>query len=154
MTTDLIALIAELSKPEYSDLTNLEAAQVINAKTVSVRKQVSTRDLKEWLIEQGLWAKLRIAASTESTLGTLRGVCLSIVDWVDDSAGKVQSVDLDRQSVGQMIDALTTAGMVTQSQAAAFMSLGNATVKWSEYNGLPEVGIGLVINARKQMGDK
>jgi hypothetical protein len=154
MTTDLIALIAELSKPEYSDLTNLEAAQVINAKTVSVRKQVSTRDLKEWLIEQGLWAKLRIAASTESTLGTLRGVCLSIVDWVDDSAGKVQSVDLDRQSVGQMIDALTAAGMVTQSQAAAFMSLGNATVKWTEYNGLPEVGIGLVINARKQMGDK
>jgi hypothetical protein len=154
MTTDLIALIAELSKPEYSDLTNLEAAQAINAKTVSVRKQVSTRDLKEWLIEQGLWAKLRIAANTESTLGTLRGVCLSIVDWVDDSAGKVQSVDLDRQSVGQMIDALTTAGMVTQSQAAAFMSLGNATVSWTSYNGLPEVGIGLVINARKQMGDK
>jgi hypothetical protein len=154
MTTDLIALIAELSKPEYSDLTNLQAAQAVNAKTVSVRKQVSTRDLKEWLIEQGLWAKLRIAANTESTPGTIRGVCLSVVDWVDDSAGKVQSVDLDRQSVGQMIDALTTAGMVTQSQAAAFMSLGNATVKWTEYNGLPEVGIGLVINARKQMGDK
>jgi hypothetical protein len=53
-----------------------------------------------------------------------------------------------------MIDAIVDFGLATQSQASEFMALGNSTIPWTLHNGLPEVGIGLVINARKQMGEK
>jgi hypothetical protein len=151
---DISPLVQELSNPEYALLTDAEAAEKVNKKSVLIRNEVSTSVLKRWLIESGLWSAIRMAGIDQQSPREIRGVCLSIIDWVDDSSGKVQSVDLDRQSVVSMIDAIVDFGLATQSQASEFMALGNSTIPWTLHSGLPEVGIGLVINARKQMGSK
>ena len=50
------ALDNELAKPEYTGLTDQQAASAVNAKTVSVRVPVDTGDLKFAMIGAGIWS--------------------------------------------------------------------------------------------------
>jgi hypothetical protein len=45
--------------------------------------------------------------------------------------------------------ALVQAGIVTQQQADALSALADVSIPWTESVGLPEIGVGLVINARR-----
>jgi hypothetical protein len=58
---------------------------------------------------------------------------------------------MDIPGVQQMIDGLLTFGFITTTQANDLDALADATVNWTSQNGLPEVGIGLVQNARKEI---
>jgi hypothetical protein len=56
---------------------------------------------------------------------------------------------MDRPAVIGMRAALVSAGICSQAQADALKALADASIPWTESVGLPEVGIGLVINARR-----
>jgi hypothetical protein len=49
----------ELSKPQYASMTDQQAADAINAKTVSVEQTVAIHKLKEYAILSGIWPKLK-----------------------------------------------------------------------------------------------
>jgi hypothetical protein len=45
--------------------------------------------------------------------------------------------------------ALVQAGICSQPQADSLSSLADQSIPWTESVGLPEVGVGLIVNARR-----
>ena len=146
------ALATELQKPEYAGLSDQGAADMINAKMVSKRELVPTWLVKQHGIENGYYAKIKIAACDSTIPVEVRGLCISVLAWIDDQAGKIQHLDMDLASTHAMIQGLIASGILHQAQADSLDQLADHDVRWVDDNGIGEVGIGLVINARKQIG--
>lgn len=145
------ALVEELAKPEYATLTDSEAAAAINAKTVDIRRLVSTWEIKQHAIENGYWATLVMYRESDQTPSQVKGLAISVLDWIDDISGKITQADLDRPTVQAMISGLVAAGIATQQHADQLDALADQTIAWTQHVGLGEVGIGLVQNARKEL---
>lgn len=145
---DLTPLTIELSKPEYSGLNDQAAADAVNAKTVAVRELVPCWSVKQLAIESGYWAAIKIASQSSDVPLQVRGVALSAVDWIDDSSGKIQNVDMDSPAVLAMLGGLVAAGLLTESQSSDLQALADQTKRWVDVVGLGTVGIGYVRNAR------
>jgi hypothetical protein len=144
---NLSALAAKIREPQYAGLSDQMLADAINGLRVSVRRPVPTWAIRQAAIEGGYWVSLLDAR--ESSTAAVRSLALSVLAWIDDQSGTIQTVDLDRPAVVAMRAALVSAGIVTQQQADALSSLADQSIPWTESVGLPEVGIGLIINARR-----
>lgn len=144
------ALIAELSKPEYATLSDQHAADAINAKTVASTRLVPIWELKQHAILNGYWPLVK-AGQMDSQNPQKAGLCLSVIDWVEDP--KLQTINLQLAAVQAMIAGLVSFSLLTQSQADEVLAMGSITIPWTQSVGLPEVGIGLVINARKELAN-
>ena len=138
-------LIEELRQPEYAGLTDQQAADAINAKTVTVRRTVSAESVQAAAIASGLWAIVKIASQNAALPNPPRGAAMSFVDWIE--AGRM--IDMDSATVSGVGSVLLQYNLATQAQLDALRALADTVIPWTEANGLPEVGIGLVINARK-----
>ena len=145
---NLTPLQEELAKPEYSGLSDQAAADAVNAKTVAVRELVPCWLVKQLAIESGYWAAIKIASQSSDTPLAVRGVALSAVDWIDDSSGKIQNVDMDSPAVTAMLGGLVAAGLLTQSQSNDLQALADQTKRWVDVVGIGTVGIGYIKNAR------
>jgi hypothetical protein len=145
---NLAPLTEELAKPEYSGLNDQAAADRVNAKTVAVRELVPCWLVKQLAIESGYWAAIKIASQSSDVPLQVRGVALSAVDWIDDSSGKIQNVDMDSPAVLTMLGGLVAAGLLTQSQSDDLQALADQTKRWVDVVGLGTVGIGYIKNAR------
>ena len=137
----------ELSKLAYASLTDQQAADAINAKAVFVLESVSIATLKECAIVQGIWPKLK--AGLTSSNSQVQALCLSVVDWVEDP--RMSTINVNKPEVQAMLSALVAAGILTQEQMNEVVTMGTKLVPWTSAVGLPEVGIGLVQNARKEI---
>jgi hypothetical protein len=144
---NLQVLAAKIREPQYAGLSDQLLADAINGLRVSVRRPVPTWSIRQAAIEGGYWVSLLDAR--ESSTAAVRSLALSVLAWIDDQSGTIQTVDLDRPAVVAMRAALVSAGIVTQQQADALSALADASIPWTESVGLPEVGVGLVINARR-----
>ena len=144
---NLSALAAKIREPQYAGLSDQLVADAINGLRVSVRRPVPTWAIRQAAIEGGYWVSLLDAR--ESSTAAVRALAISVLAWIDDQSGTIQTVDLDRTAVVAMRAALVSAGIVTQQQADALSSLADASIPWTESVGLPEIGVGLVINARR-----
>jgi hypothetical protein len=138
----------ELSKPQYASMTDQAAADAVNAKTVSVEQTVAIHKLKEYAILNGIWPKLKAGQANSNPV--VAALCVSVLDWVDDP--RISTLDVNKPEVQAMLDGLVSAGIMSASNKADVVAMGSHTASWTSQNGLPEVGIGLVINARKEMG--
>lgn len=137
----------ELSKPEYIGLSDQQAADAINAKTEIIEVLVPIWQAKEHAILNGYWPLLKAGQLDSDPLKA--GLCVSVIDWIDDP--KMQSIDVNLQSVNDMLLGLVSFSLMTQQQADEVIAMGSKVVPWTQTVGLPEVGIGLVINARKEI---
>ena len=144
------ALIEELKKPQYLGTSDQQAADLINVLAVTVKRLVPVVEVKQWAIEEAVYAPIIIGQ--ESSDEQIRKLCISIAGWIDDVGGRVQNADLDKQAAIDMMQGLFSFGIATQAQIERLKSLRWKTIKWTESVGLPEVGIGLVRNARKMIG--
>jgi len=147
---DLTPLINELNKPEYATLSDAEAASAVNAKMVTKRELVPTWLVKQHGIENGYYARVRIAASDTTIPVELRGLCISVLAWIDDQTGKIQSLDMDLPVTQSMLTGLQQSGIINAAQAQSLEDLANLEVRWVDDVGIGDVGIGLVRNARKE----
>jgi hypothetical protein len=138
-------LIAELQKPEYAGLSDQEAADAINAKTATIRKPVPADRVQAAAIASGLWAIVKIASQNAGLPNPPRGAAMSFVDWIE--AGR--PIDMDGGTVQGVGAVLLSYNLATQDQLDALQTLADVVIPWTAANDLPEVGIGLVINARK-----
>ncbi len=137
----------ELSKPQYASMTDQQAADAVNAKTVSVEQTVQIHKVKEYAILSGIWPKLK--AGQASSIPQVAALCVSVLDWVDDP--RISTLDVNKPEVQAMLDGLVSAGIMSASNKADVVAMGSHTASWTSQNGLPEVGIGLVQNARKEI---
>jgi len=144
---NLQVLAAKIAEPQYAGLSDQLVADAINGLRVSVRRPVPTWSIRQAAIEGGYWVSLLDAR--ESSTAAVRSLALSVLAWIDDQSGTIQTVDLDRPAVVAMRAALVQAGIVTQAQADALSALADASIPWTESVGLGEVGIGMIINARR-----
>jgi len=140
-------LSTELSRPVYANLSDQEAADLLNAKVISVQQSVPIHNLKQYAIFQGIWPKLK--AGRNSQTASVAAVCTSIIDWIEDA--RVQSVDVAIAEVQTMIGALVAAEIMTQQQADEIIAMGIIQMPWAQSIGYQEIGIGLVRNARKEL---
>jgi hypothetical protein len=142
------ALIDELSKAEYASLSDQAAADRINAKTVAVRKPVDLWMVEEHASRKGYRAKLERASKTEGH--PCQEVALNILAYINSA--RLNTVDMDLPDTQLMVGAMVQCQFATQTMADELLALANQTIKWTELVGLPEIGVGLVQNARKKMG--
>lgn len=141
----LSCLVEELAKPEYAGLSDEQAAAAVNARVVSVRVPVETWRVRQAAIEGGYWASIVDAQQAAET----RPLAITVLAWIDDQSGVIQTVDMDRPAAVGMRAALVAAGLVTQQQADELSALADKVIPWTQSVGLPEIGIGLIRNARK-----
>lgn len=144
---NLAALSAKIAEPQYRGLSDQLLADAVNGLRVSVRRPVPTWLVRQTAIEGGYWPAL--IEARESTTPAIRALAITVLAWIDDQSGTIQSVDMDRPAVVNMRAALVAAGICSQPQADALSALADASITWTESVGLPEIGIGLVINARR-----
>jgi hypothetical protein len=142
------ALIDELSLPRYASMSDQAAADAINAKTVAVRKPVELWQVEEHASRKGYRAKLERASKTEGH--PCQEVALNILAYINSA--RLNTVDMDLADTQLMIGAMVQCQFATQSMADELLALADQTIKWTESVGLPEIGVGLVQNARKKMG--
>jgi hypothetical protein len=143
-------LIEELRKPQYIGTSDQQAADLCNALTVRVKRLVPVVEVKQWAVEEAVYAPIIIGQ--QSSDERIKKLCISIVGWIDDVGGRVQNADLDKQTAIDMMQGLVSFGIATQAQIERLKSLQWITIKWTESVGLPEIGVGLVRNARKMIG--
>jgi hypothetical protein len=143
----LSALAAKIREPQYAGLTDQLLADAINALRVTVRRQVPTWLVRQAAIEGGYWPSL--VEARESTTPAVRALAITVLAWVDDQSGTIQSVDMDRPAVIGMLAALVHVGICSQTQADALSALADVSIPWTESAGLGEVGIGMIVNARR-----
>lgn len=75
---DLTPLTEELRKPEYAGKSDQEAADMVNAKTVQIRQEVPTWQLKRHAIESGYWAASRSRMTTYDRMHRILGIVLRL----------------------------------------------------------------------------
>jgi hypothetical protein len=139
------ALIDELRKPEYAGLTDQQAADEVNAKTVTIRQPVAADRVQASAIASGLWAIVKIAAQNTALPNPPRGAAMSFVDWIE--AGR--PIDMDGGTVQGVGAVLLSYNLATQPQLDALQALADTAARWVDTVGIGEVGIGYVINARR-----
>ena len=144
---NLAPLAAKIREPQYRGLSDQLVADAVNELRVSVRRPVPTWLVRQTAIEGGYWPAL--VESRESTTPAVRALAITVLAWIDDQSGTIQSVDMDRAAVIGMRAALVQAGICLQAQADALSALADASIPWTESVGLPEIGVGLIINARR-----
>ena len=144
------ALAAALSEPQFAGMADQEIADVLNARRVVVRRPVPTWLVRQYAIEQGFWPSLIEARDAGDSQA--KRLAITVLAWIDDQSGTIQTVDMDRPAVVQMLAALTALSITTQAQADALSALGDALIPWTESVGIGEVGIGNISNARRTNG--
>ena len=144
---NLAPLAAKIREPQYAGLSDQLLADAVNGLRVTVRRPVPTWQVRQTAIEGGYWPAL--IEARESTTPAVRALAITVLAWIDDQSGTIQRVDMDRPAVVGMRAALVAAGICSQAQADALSALADASISWTESVGLPEIGIGLIINARR-----
>jgi hypothetical protein len=144
---NLSPLAAKIAEPQFAGIADQPLADAINALRVSVRRPVPTWLVRQSAIEGGYWVSLLDAS--KSPTPAVRALAISVLAWIDDQSGTIQSVDMDRPAVIGMRAALVQAGICSQAQADALKALADHSIPWTESVGLPEIGVGNIINARR-----
>lgn len=137
----------ELSKQPYAGLSDQQAADAINAKTVTIEQPVAISALKQYAILQGIWPKIKLGQ--QSSNQQQAALCMSILDWVEDP--RISTINVNMLEVKAMLSSLVSFAILTQQQMNEIVAMGTNVVSWTSTVGLPEVGVGLVINARKEI---
>ena len=142
-------LIEELRKPRYIGTSDQQASDLINALTVTVKRLVPVVEVKQWAIEEAVYAPIIIGK--QSSDERIKKLCISIEGWIDDVGGRVQNADLDKQAAIDMMQGLVLFSIATQAQIERLKSLRWKTVKWTESVGLGSVDSRMVARLRERM---
>ena len=142
-------LIEELKKPQYQGTSDQQAADLINVRTVTVKRLVPVVEVKKWSLEESLYASVKLGR--ESSDEQIKKLCISIVGWIEDASGNVFNADLSSQTAIDMMHGLVSFGIATQAQIERLKSLQWKTIKWTESVGWSHVEPGHVQSARSMI---
>lgn len=138
------ALIDELRKPEYAGLSDQQAADTVNAKTVTIRQPVDSGLLMDACMAAGIWAQLEAANQPGSS-----DPPASLARTMMERLKQPRPLDFDNPAVQQNVADCIQHGLITQEQQQQLSELANKVLRWVDVEDIGEVGIGYVINARR-----
>lgn len=129
----------------YSSMTDQQAADDLNAETISEYAPVPVSELKRFFFVEGVWQSVRPA--TDEPAGILR-----------DALAMFDSIRMDdpqvRQKVEAIISGLVSYGHMTEAQKTALLFMGvTSTSRARQLNILgssPQVGPAHIAQARAQ----
>ena len=143
----LTDLAAEIALPAYAGMTDQQTADAVNAKRLTVRRPVPTYLVRRKACEGLYWSDMIDACESSEVM--LKKLSRAMMIWINDTSGTVQTIDMDLPAVVSVMAGLVSFGVITQAQADALSALADASIPWTESVGLPEIGVGLIINARR-----
>jgi hypothetical protein len=144
---NLQVLAAKIREPQYAGLSDQLLADAINGLRVSVRCPVPTYLVRRQACEGLYWSDLIDACESSDVM--LKKLARAMMIWINDTSGTVQTIDMDLPAVVFVMGSLVSLGVITQAQADALSALADASIPWTESVGLPEIGVGLIVNARR-----
>lgn len=155
---NIAALTSELTNDPlargYSGMTNQQAADSLNATNRPSATPVSSAELLAWSGNGAVDGTVkcryeRIAeAAANHASNAVRGACIAAMGMIERDG---TSLDLSKPDRVAMLAALVTGGVLTASEQAEIVSLGNANVsRAAELNLGGIVGDGHVASARGQ----
>lgn len=130
----LAALAAELADDPlgvgYQDLSDAEAADALNAPSRPGRKPVPAGDVRRYVLLHGLWPGLQALAADPAATPVQRGTAVTILQTLAPNSFDTIHMDDDavHVAVGQMLQTMVDAGVMTAGHRAAMLALGDATV--------------------------
>ena len=139
------ALIDELKQPQYATMSDQQAADAVNAKTVTIRQPVDAAILRKTLAIRGRWGGLQRVANNFESPDPPYQQARTLIDMI--TAG--DEINADEPAVADGAPILVQHGLLDASDLQAMSALANKTLRWVDVEGIGEVGIGYVINARK-----
>ena len=139
------ALIEELKKPEYAGLTDQQAADAVNAKTVTIRQPVDAAILRKTLAIRGRWGGLQRVANNFESPDPPYQQARTLIDMITAGDG----INADEPAVADGAPILVQHGLLDASDLQAMSALANKTLRWVDVEGIGEAGIGYVRNARR-----
>jgi len=134
------ALIDELKKPEYQGLTDQQAADMVNAKMVTVRKPVELWQVEEHASRKGYRAKLEKASRDDAN--QCQEIAINILTYI--KSNRLSTVDMDLPETRQMLGAMVQCGFALQSHINELIALGDSEIRWVDQQGFGTVGDGQV----------
>jgi len=141
------ALIDELRKPEYQGLSDQDAADAINAKTVQQVAPVEAQAIRLTLASRGRLAAIKRIGDNTAAPEPPYDACATLMALLD--AGDL--IDLQNPAVDASSQVLIQHNLLTQDDADAIAALAVQEVRWVDAEGIGECGIGYIINARKEI---
>jgi hypothetical protein len=135
----------ELAKPEYQGLSDQQAADAIMNKVVEVRRPVELWRVIAHASQRQYRAKLELASKDPAN--ACQEMAINILSYITSS--KLDTVDMDMPETRQMLQGLVACGFATEQVAGELDAMATQTVRWVDHEGIGEVGIGLIQNARK-----
>jgi hypothetical protein len=139
------ALIDELKQPQYATMSDQEAADAVNAKTVQQSAPVPAQQIRLTLASRGKLAAIKRIGDNTAAPEPPYDACATLMALLD--AG--DTIDLQNAAVSAASAILIQHNLLTQADADAIAALAVKTVPWVDVQGIGEVGIGFVINARR-----
>ena len=144
------ALRAELKKDVYTGLSDQEAADLLNARSIPVIREIPTQEITAWAAQNGVMESLLIARATNDP-GTLLNAKVEKLLIVLERlpAWRVMSDDGAPTRTAQSdVAVLQSAGILTAEQTAELLAMALTTTSWSEQNGIGGLTAGDVQTAR------
>lgn len=130
MTADYAALAAELQSPDLDGLSDAEAAETLNADTVTVpiagRYLFQAGVLSVLGLEEGVAAMEGLKAAAAGNIG------LAYVVEALQGKGAKDGVDFGDPQVQGMLDMLATGGVISAEAASGLKAYGSRTITRAE----------------------
>lgn len=145
---DYSILAAELEQPQYAQLSDQQAADLLNGVTIPTRQRVTIERLQATAMEQSVYMALRTAIATPTTPPNVVALCQTVLDLVE---ARFADIDLDNPRSQMMFGALQQAGIMSAEQAAAIDALADGLTSRAAQLGLETVGDGHVRSAREMI---
>ena len=139
------ALINELKQPQYQTMTDQQAADAINAKTVQQVRPVEAQQIRLTLASRGRLAAIKRVGENTTAPEPPYDACATLMTLLDAD----DVIDLQNPAVAAASQVLIQHNLLTQADADAIALLAVQTVRWVDAEGIGECGIGFIINARK-----
>jgi hypothetical protein len=131
---DHLALKAELVNEFYAALSHEDAAAAVNAKTVTMGRQVHSGDIRAVLFKRGKWVGI-VKQANAARLGTDVSDSAALCQVIYDLASSGASVDMTdsgtANAVNACLSALMAASVLTADDVAALLALASAAENWA-----------------------
>jgi hypothetical protein len=139
------ALIDELKQPQYAGLTDQQAADAVNAKTVQQSAPVPAQQIRLTLASRGKLAAIKRIGDNTAAPEPPYDACATLMALLEAD----DTIDIQNAAVSAASAILIQHNLLTQADADAIAALAVKTVPWVDTVDIGEVGIGYVRNARR-----
>lgn len=139
---DSSLLLSKIQADHLND-TPAQIVSALNAKSIASKRPINTRDIKKYLILNGLWLAIK---TSSNPVAVITIDALNLFDELNVQESSVNSM------LGQMMDGLIAANLTPSfntTHKAEILSMGDVMASWADQNWMNDVQLWQVLEAMK-----